>query len=153
MDEKSLARWKYRHDGPGSRSRAQWCLIGSLLLACLLTAKSLPPLAVILFGAALLALFYTRRTLLVGPRYLICGERILYFANIVRIERDDAAGRLLLVPAEGSPLEIERDKFPTNARKTAKIARNKEAKFTKVANHLVERVRQAAPGAEIRLAD
>ena len=44
---------------------------------------------------------------------------------------------------------IERERFPTNARKTAKIAANKEAKFAKVAEKLIAKIRHASPAVEV----
>ena len=46
---------------------------------------------------------------------------------------------------EGPVLRLERDKFPTNARKPDKITRNKATKFEKVSARIVEHVRKAAP--------
>ena len=39
--------------------------------------------------------------------------------------------------------------FPTNARKSHKIAANKAAKFSKVSQKLIERVRHASPSVEL----
>lgn len=151
MDESRFTTWKYRHPGPGYQTPARRWWAGGLLLASL-PALTLPPLAVILFVAAVLVFFTRPRKLLVSPRYLICGERIVYFANVVRVERDDSAGQLRLTSADNSSVHIERDKFASKARKADKIRRNQAAKFVKVADHLVEHVRKAAPDAAITVA-
>ena len=49
------------------------------------------------------------------------------------------------VPAEVP--QVERERFPTNARKKDKIAINKAAKFSKVSARIVEKVRRATPEA------
>lgn len=153
MDEPRFATWKYAYQGPGIRNRLQPWLAAVAFIAGLFAWKILIPLAIFLFFVALIALLARSKKLMVGPRYLICGEHIVYFANVARLERNDTLGRLCLVSANGSRLDIERDKFPTNARKADKILRNKAAKFVKVANHLVERVRKASPTADIRVED
>ncbi len=153
MDEPRFATWKYDYTGPGKRNKLQVWLAAAAFAGGLLVWKILIPLAIVLFVAGLIALLARSKKLMVGARYLICGERIVYFANVVRVERNDAHGHLSLVSANGNRVDIERDKFPTNARKTDKIRRNKAAKFVKVANHLVERIRRAAPTAEIQIED
>ena len=40
---------------------------------------------------------------------------------------------------------LERDKFPTGARKADKIKKNKAAKFDKVSSKIIEKVKKAAP--------
>lgn len=150
MDESRLTAWKYRHAGPASRSRGQKLLAAALFAGSLL-ALQLPPLAFFLFAGALLALFAGTRKLLLGPRYLICGGEIVYFANIERVDRDEVAGTLSLAAAGAPPFVLERAKFPTAARKSAKIARNRAAKFAKVAERIVSAVRAANPGVEIHV--
>lgn len=147
MDESRFATWKYDHQGPGSRSRLQYWFAAGFFAASLL-ARQIWPLAIFLFVVTVIILLVTRKKLLINARYLICGAQIIYFANVVRVERDDGAGKLRLVSVNGSKFLLERDKFPTNARKADKIARNKADKFDKVAKHLIERVRRASPSAE-----
>lgn len=147
MNKSRFATWKYDHKGPGYRSRLQYWFAAGFFGASLI-ARQILPLAIFLMVISLFILVFTRKKLLVNARYLICGEHIVYFANVVRVERDDSAGKLCLVSADGSKLLLERNKFPTNARKADKIARNRAAKFDKVAKHLTERVRQASPAAD-----
>lgn len=153
MEEPRFATWKYEYKGPGQRNKLQNWLAAAAFAGGLFAWKILIPLAIFLFLIGLIAILFRRKKLMVSPRYVLCGERIVYFANVARIERNDAHGRLCLVSANGSRLDIERDKFPTNARKPDKVLRNKAAKFVKVADHLVERVRRAAPTAEIVVED
>ncbi|MCE1181742.1 MAG: hypothetical protein LWW81_05465 [Rhodocyclales bacterium] len=150
MQISQLNSWKYQHDGPGIRHRWQLPLSGALMLACL-PALVVPPLAIPLFIIALILMLYRSRKLLIGPRYLICGREIVYFANVQRVDRDDVAGFLSLTPAEGAPFVLNREKFPTNARKADKIKRNRAAKFAKVAERLIVHVRAANPAADIRV--
>ena len=150
MDIRQFNSWKYQYKGPGIRQRWQWPLAGALLIACML-ARSLPPLAIPLFIIALILVFYRSHKLLVGSRYLICGSEIVYFANIQRVDRDDVAGFLSLTQSDGTPLVLNREQFPTNARKADKIKRNKHAKFAKVAERIILHVQAANPAADIRV--
>lgn len=151
MPTSQLNSWKYRHAGPGSRSRAQKWLAAALLVGSLLALAAEPPLAIFLGVVGLVAMFAGTKKLFVGPRYLICGSEIVYFANVERVDRDDLAGTLCLAAAGCPPFVLERERFPTGARKTDKIARNRAAKFAKVAERIVTAVRAANPAAEIRL--
>lgn len=89
------------------------------------------------------------RQLALGPRYLVCGEVIVYYGNVDKIVVDRDGGRLTLISASDRRFTIERERFPTGARKTHKIAANKAAKFAKVAAKLVEKVRHASPAVEV----
>ena len=60
--------------------------------------------------------------------------------------RKGRPGTLELFGADGQVLRLERDKFPTNARKADKITKNKATKFEKVSSRIIERVLHAAPG-------
>jgi hypothetical protein len=87
------------------------------------------------------------RYLQIGPRYLLCGDTIVYFGNVQRMVLARSEGRLSLYGADkGKPLVIERSKFPTNARKPDKIAKNKDTKFEKVSARIIQGVLKAAPG-------
>ena len=148
MTPPRLDSWKYQYAGPGAQKRWQKPLALGLLLASMLTYQHFP-VPFFLLIAALLAALLTQKRLLLGARYLICGNRIVYFANIQRVDRDDPGGRLTLSSPSGEFFCLERSKFPTNARKPEKIRRNREAKFAKVAERIVLNVRAANPTAEI----
>lgn len=150
MDTVRFNTWKYRHEGSGTRQRWQLLLAAICFVGSLLTI-SRPHFALPLFVIALLALFITSRKILIGPRYLICGSDIVYYANVQRIDRDDVAGRLTLSLDGTAPFSLEREKFPTNARKADKIKRNRQTKFAKVADRIVLHVQAANPAADIRV--
>ncbi len=150
MDTPRLNAWKYTHDGPGERKRWQTPLAIILLLGSALSYKLLP-LPFFLLVGGLIALFASSKQILIGPRYLICGPHILYFANISRVERDNVAGRLILSNGDAMPLIIDREKFPTGARKSDKIKRNRQAKFAKVADRIIMQVQAANPHADIHV--
>ena len=154
MDTSRFSTWKYQHAGPGSRSRPReisgWLLLGAALL-CLWHPWRIPALILTVLG--LLLLLMRDKQILLGSRYLICGTEIVYFANVDQVVRDNTSGTLRLALPQGRTWVLERDKFPTNARKTEKIARNRRAKFDKVADRLIERIRQANPGVHVDIRD
>jgi len=89
------------------------------------------------------------KALLIGNRYLILGSSILYFANVASARLDKAAQTLTLVSVRGRRLVIAAEKFPTNARKTDKIRINRTAKFEKVTEKIIARLKAVSPGIEI----
>jgi hypothetical protein len=87
------------------------------------------------------------KPLLIGSRYLILGDRIIYYRNVSRAFIDKDAQTLTVVCERGQPLVISAEKFPTNARKPDKIRINRTAKFEKVAGRIIDRLKEAAPDA------
>ena len=147
MDQPQLAVFKYKQGGRArfSGKRKAFLVVGLILvlvMAILVFPAGLPACIV-----PLIAFFGGARTLCVGPRYLICGDEIVYFANVTQVKLSKAAGSLSLQTASGKTLLIERAKLPTNARKANKIAANQAAKFNKVSAKIVDLVRRAAPAA------
>ena len=145
MDLPQLSEYKYQHTGrvvlSGKRKRV---FFGSLLLAVLVSILFFP-FGLVALIAPLLVFLTRPRTLSIGPRYLICGNDIVYFANVTQVELVESTGRLSLQTSSGKTVLIERERFPTNARKTNKIAANKAAKFNKVSAKIMEKVRRATP--------
>ena len=150
MDAKKFAAWKYKHEGAGYRSRKQR-IAAAILFGSAIVAHfkiHFPPLSIALLVIALIAFFYSAKRIFLGPRYLICGSTIIYYNNVERLVLDEPAGELLLVTASDQAFTLEREKFPTNARKAEKIVRNKAAKFSKVAHNIIVRVQRASPGVQ-----
>jgi hypothetical protein len=102
------------------------------------------PVGAVLLVVALIAWFSAPRQLLLGPRYLLCGSTIVYFGNVKRMTLSPAQGKLRLECNSGKSFVLERDKFPTGARKADKIAKNKEKKFDKVSTKIMDKVRAAS---------
>jgi hypothetical protein len=85
------------------------------------------------------------RPLLIASRYVILGDRIIYYRNVTRACLDKEKQTLTINPARGAELVISAEKFPTNARKPDKIRINKTAKFEKVADKIIARLRETSP--------
>jgi len=145
MAAPEFALFKYPHDGPPLVSPARRRFTyASAAVALLATALAFPAGA-LLWLVPLLARVTAGRYLQLGPRYLLCGDTLVYYGNVRRMALSRSRGTLELFGASGSVLRLERDKFPTNARKPDKVTKNKAAKFEKVSARIVERVLQAAP--------
>lgn len=144
-----FAVFKYKHDGKAGLSEKRRRVCQFAVLGGVVLLYPLFPLGIALLVFSLLAWLTAPKLLSLGPRYLICGERIVYYGNIDRVELDADAGRLTLQANGGRAFVVERERFPTNARKSHKVAANKAAKFDKVAAKLIEKVRHASPAVEV----
>ena len=145
MAQPQLAVFKYKHGGRASFSgKRKAFLVASLILALVLAILAFP-FGLLACIVPLIVYFNGARTLCVGPRYLICGDEIVYYANVKQLKLSEATGSLSLQTASGKTLLIERGKLPTNARKADKIAANQAAKFNKVSAKIVDKVRRASP--------
>ena len=133
MDRKRFALIKYDHGERESLSSTRQLWIASLLVVITLTL-----------------IIHRPRQLCIGPRYIICGRKILYYANIRSVTLKVDQGLLVLQSSTGQTLVLDQDKFQTNARKLEKIVANKEARFLKVARKILDRVQRASPDAELK---
>jgi hypothetical protein len=152
MTPTEFALFKYQHADAAVRSPARRWFTGiSFGLALLLIVSRIiePPFSLLTLLVPLLAWATASRQLLLGPRYLLCGQTIVYYANVKRLTLTRGSGTLRVQSSNGQNFVLERDKFPTNARKADKIKKNKAVKFDKVADKLIEKVRKAAPGASL----
>ena len=153
MDRKKFALIKYDHDGPSGPSTARWIGFAILLVptaGLLILYFPYSLFAGFVLVPITLALLRPPKQLCLGPRYLICGSKILYYANIQKVALDPTEGVLVLTSSTGRTLELERYRFQTGARKPGKIEANKAARFEKVVEKIVRRVREASPGAVLK---
>ena len=145
--------FKYQHDDGVTRSTARrWFTGVTLALALLLIFATHwpPPLKFFALIVPLLGWWAgVSPELLLGPRYLLCGKTLVYYANVKYLNLSRSAGKLQVQSHNGKTFTLARDKFPTNARKTEKIKTNKEAKFDKIVDKIIEKVSRAAPSAKI----
>lgn len=149
MATPNIIIFKYMH---GDRLFPKGVLLGLFLgwiVVTALLALFVGAFALILFVIGIWAFLAKgrQRCLSVGPRYLLCGNRIVYYANVRRMEL--AAGKALTLKlGNGESFTLEMERFPTNANKKEKIQKNKTAKFEKASNKLIRHVLLAAPYVE-----
>lgn len=149
MTPTEFASFKYQHNDKAGLTRARrWFIAISLPVAAVL-AYPAPIPGAMLFLLTLFAWMSAPRLLLLGPRYLLCGKTIVYYANVRSLTLSPTQGVLRMRSANGQTFVLERDKFPTGARKTDKIAKNKAAKFDKVSGKIIAKVRQASSNVEL----
>lgn len=145
--------FKYPHGGRPLIGPVRRGFIYAGLAAGVLAGLLVFPFGFVLLLVPLVARFSAGCYLQIGPRYLLCGDTIVYYGNVRRLIRSRSMGTLALHCASGTVLLLERDKFPTSARKTDKIKKNKAAKFEKVSSRLIERVARAAPNTALEDAE
>ena len=145
----TFIHWKYKDGAPLPLGAARRALFYVSLVLALVGAVAAFPGGVVLIAIPLLIRFAVSRQIAVGPRYLLCGEDIVYYGSVDKVELDAEAGRMTLHCGGHRRFVLERDKFPSNARKSAKIAANQAAKFAKASTKLLERIRQASPTVEV----
>lgn len=147
-----FATFRYQHAyRPTLGAQRLWFIRISLALALAfaLLAARYHSIGIVLALMALIAWLSAPRTLQLGPRYLLCGQQIVYYGNVESVALSRVAGTLRVYAHNGQVFVLERDKFPTNARKAEKIRINKAAKFDKVVEKIIDKVRQTAPHAEV----
>jgi hypothetical protein len=145
MTPTEFATFKYQHADKVSRSKQRivFALV-SLVVAVAVIGLTGSPVGAFLLVVPAIAWFSVPRQLLLGPRYLLCGNAIVYFGNVKRMTLTRSQGKLRLECTNGKAFVLERDKFPTGARKKDKIAKNKAKKFDKVSGKIMDKVRAAS---------
>ncbi len=147
MDRKKFALIKYDHGQSVGLSATRWICLAVIPVTVVLTIAVFPPVLFLgIFG--LILVFRQPKQICIGPRYVICGKKILYYANVQRVILENE--RLILKSSTGGLLVVELEKFQSNARKPEKIALHKEQRFNKVVQKIVKHVRRAAPHAELK---
>jgi hypothetical protein len=145
MATQNRAIFKYRHDGSLLTPSAAAARTVTFIALVLLSAGYHPALGIftMIAGGIVLAVTWPKKRLSLGPRYLLCGDKVVYYANVRKMELRPGLLELRSVANEVFTLDLNR--FPTNARKDWKIRKNKSAKFDKVSKRIIERVLNAAP--------
>ena len=149
MRPTEFALFKYQHGDRADVSPARWRFIYVSLGVAVVVGLETFGLGALLLLVPALAYLMAGKHLKLGPRYLLCGKSIVYYANVKRVIRSRAKGSLHLQLANGQMFVLERDKFPTGARKAHKIAKNKAAKFDKVSSKIIEKVSKANNDADV----
>lgn len=149
MADPTLAVFKYQHDDPlvtplGGALRFLAFVV--LVALAFYVNVGLGPFALV-GGMAVLFITWPKRRLVLGPRYLLCGNKVVYYANVRKMVL--RPGQVLILHTDaGTKFDLDWERFPTGARKEAKIKANKARKFEKVSQGIIRRVLGAAPGVE-----
>jgi len=152
MATPDLTIFKYQHSDRVVPSGVGWLAFLAFLAVLAISIYFLGPggIIVTVIGAIVSGFAWPKRRLCVGMRYLICGNTVVYYANIRKMVLTHGKGdELVLHWGTNGTFKLERERFPTNARKAPKIEKNKTAKFEKVSNGIIRRVLLAAPAVEL----
>jgi hypothetical protein len=149
MDLQKFSAFKYRHDGPRGISAQRWRTVQVTFGIALIVVVVFFPVGWFALLVPLTVYVTAAKMLYIGPRYLICGNTIVYFSNVNEMALEASAGQLRLATTNNRSFVLERDRFPTGARKAEKIAANKALKFDKVSAKLIQKVLKASPQAQL----
>ncbi len=148
METKGPAAFKYQTPG-SSNAGLVAALITSLIVTVICAANVAPWFLIGLLLPVGIAVYLIRvgmrKSLVIAPRYLIVGDTIIYFSTVAKAQLDRRRQVLTLLSEKGKRVMIEAEKFPTNARKDAKIKANKSAKFDKVSEKILGRLTGVTP--------
>lgn len=150
MAAPNLAVFKYKHRDPVMPAWAAiglWLGIAAIVGFLFRATGEFAFFALIAFVIVVIARWPQRR-LVLAPRYFVCGNTLVYYANVRRIVLRPGDS-MSIAWGDNRHFKLERDRFPTGARKTHKIAANKLAKFNKVSGKIIDRVKVFAPGVEL----
>jgi len=145
------AAYKYKHDDDPGMHWVQLAMIvcGMIAAAFMFIMSTGAGIFSMVFWLVLCILVWPKRKICLYPRYFICGDTIIYYRRINKLSLSETAGVLDMDWGSRKSFRLERERFPTNARKPAKIAKNKNAKFTKVAGKIIEKVLSVKPDVEL----
>ncbi len=144
----AFTRFYYQHADGVSRSPLRiWFTGVSLLLAVATTAALASAVAASLLAVPLIAWLATPRQLLLGPRYLLCGNTIVYFGNVKRMTLSPALGKLRLECTNGMAFVLERRRFPRSTRMAESLLKHKTTRFERLSARIIEQVRAASANA------
>ena len=151
MAAKEFAEYKYEAGLESSKGIINFFIIAPIPMLVFI-GINYQPLVLFLIIIPLVIFFMNLRSsspniVLVGARYLIVGGSVVYYANIAEVSEDRDRGVLTILTDQGRTVKIISNKFPTGARKPAKIKKNRDAKFMKTAEKIVSRIREISPHA------
>jgi hypothetical protein len=148
MENREFASYGYQADN--TMNKLIGAAIVSVFIAIACTGIFRSPWFLVLLLIPVGIFVYIKRSgiskpLLIAGRYLILGDRIVYYRNVSQVRLDKQKQTLTINSDRGRNLVISADKFPTNARKPDKIRINRTAKFDKVSERIIARLQAASP--------
>jgi hypothetical protein len=138
-----LVVFDYNHGGRVVLTKERKLKFALALFLALVAARLFFPFG--LLALAIPAMIYLRgeRTLKIGPRYLICGERIVYYANVKNLTFSEHEKSICLRTGIKTQLTIEEKRFRIDKRFPAE----RTARFAEAVKLMTERVHHFAPEA------
>ncbi len=104
-----LDSFDYLGGGPGELSGGHRIGIVVLVIFALISLLDLSFFLLLFFGgwACLLYRRGKRKVILIGPRYLICANEIVYFHNVLQADLQESDGKLILRLPEDKTFTLE----------------------------------------------
>ena len=134
-----LSVYDYNHGGRVLLTKKRKMAFLLSLVFALAFCRLLFPFGLLVLAVPVLVYMRGERTLKLGPRYLICGDRIVYYANVQRVVCLEAQGLLKLRLGVKTELVLERKRFKGRS--------VRDESFRKVTAEVMERVGRVAPQA------
>lgn len=133
---------RYQHTDGVTRSRQRLMFVGcTLALALAVATVFAAPVGAALLAVPLLAWLAVPRQLLLGPRYLLCGNTIVYFGNVKRMTLSPVHGKLRLECTNGTAFVLERRRFPRSVRPIEKLVKTQATQFDRLTTQIIAQVR------------
>jgi hypothetical protein len=140
--------FRYQHTDGVTRSRQRLMFVGSTLALALVVATMFAaPVGAALLAVPLFAWLAVPRQLLLGPRYLLCGNTIVYFGNVKRVTLSSVHGKLRLECTNGTAFVLERRRFPRSVRPIEKLVNCQATQFDRLTTQIIAQVRAKAANA------
>ncbi|MFN8672989.1 MAG: hypothetical protein U0457_13040 [Candidatus Sericytochromatia bacterium] len=148
---KKKAIFKYSHKDRLSFPLKQKIIISIFILLIIILKFINTPLSIfmLIFTFIYYLIIYPKRYLFLANRYFICGNSIIYYSNINKIVLNKSTGLLLLYNENNLLFKLEKDLFPTNARKMHKIENNKSNKFKKISEKIISKIKEFSPNVKM----
>jgi len=138
----AFTSFRYQHTDEVTRSRQRVVFVGAtVVLALAVAAMFAVPVGAALLVVPLFAWVAAPRQLLLGPRYLLCGNTIVYFGNVKRMTLSHAHGKLRLECTNGMAFVLERRRFPRSVLAVEKLVKSKATRFDKLAGKIIAQAR------------
>lgn len=140
--------YTYQHTDRVTRSRPRvWFVLASIALALAVAAVGEAVVGAALLLVPLIAWAAAPRQLLVGPRYLLCGDSIVYFGNVKRMTLSPSHGKLRLECTNGTAFVLERRRLSRGVRAVEKLRPRKATRFDTLSAKIIAQVRAASANA------
>lgn len=144
----AFTAYTYQHPDRVTRSRPRVVFVlASVVLALAVAAVGDAVVGAALLLVPLIAWVAAPRQLLVGPRYLLCGNAIVYFGNVKRMTLSPSHGKLRLECTNGTAFVLERRKLSRSVRAVEKLVPRKATRFDALSAKIIAQVHAASANA------
>jgi hypothetical protein len=144
----AFTRFAYQHDDGVNHSPQRILFVGASALGAIAVMGLLSvAIGAVLLGIPLLVWLATPRQLLMGSRYLLCGNTIVYFGNVKRMTLSPALGKLRLECTSGTAFVLERRRFPRSTRMAESLLKKPTTRFEELSAKIIEHVHAASANA------